>query len=173
MKATGSDVDSLRERQNKLMEKLDRACDDKNNQHDAGRIKERKQIIVELSAVGKELGAKIYHEKYNRLENQRLKNEEATAKTARARNKVRREREQLLLRQSAEKLAAAGQKINDYTETDSGHINAAIDNNLKEAREYSEEAAAVAGRRHAEEWKEYHEEKARKRKKQRKINMMV
>jgi hypothetical protein len=188
LKATSSNVDSLREYQNKLMEKLKSTANSENAPKENDRSTERKQVIVELTSVGKELQQAIYREKSTRLENQRLKNEEATARTIRARNQARRERERLLMNQSMEKMMAAkseagecrafGGSIDD-TSNDltanyfSDSRRDAVGNNLKEAREYSIEAAAVARRRKADEGKENAEEKEEKRKKNRRINVRI
>ncbi|MCE5286294.1 MAG: hypothetical protein LLG02_10665 [Pelosinus sp.] len=166
-----SSSDALRQQREKLLEKLQRPNQD--NGH-----KDTKEVIVELTSLDKNILQTSYHEETIRLENKRLKNEEYVAMSIRARNKARREREKLLSGESMRKLNEANNRLDEcqMQGSASGEMNQAADSiasDVKEAQDLSAEAAQVAQRRHNDEWKEYAEEKARKRKSKLTINIGV
>lgn len=164
-----SSVDALRRQREGLLGRLQNPANSNDSQ------KDRQGVIVELAALDRSILQAEYHEETVRLENKRLKNEEYAARTIKERNRVRREREKLLFAESMHKLSEANNKLDEQT-GNGGLTNDQADSisgDLKEARELSAEAAQVVQRRKNDEWKEYAEEKARKRKKVSVVNLQV
>jgi hypothetical protein len=159
-----STADIMRKQRDKLLEKLQAGGNSD--------LKERKSVIVELASLDKGILQAAYHEETVRLENKRLKNEEYTALSIRARNKVRRQRENLLRAESMRRLSLANNQLNDQIQ---GNIDKtdSVAEDVKAAQELSAEAAQVAQRRKNDEWKEYLEEKVHKRKKGPLINISI
>jgi hypothetical protein len=193
-----NNLTALREYRDGLQKKLEQEAignkemlatqDNNNNNTDI------KQVIVELQAADKQIQQTIYEEETRKLELERVKREEAAAKTLRDREKALARHEHVLMNASIGKLLSAAAKVSQCNSIGGAGIALSfsqsasktsstenspysltgksneIARDLKESVEFGIAAAEVARRRKANELKANIEEAACKKAKQEKAN---
>lgn len=200
-----SNLTTLREYREGLQKKLEQKYNNTTEtivNHDSSNTNtDNKQVIVELQAVDKQIQQTVYEEETQKLELERLKREEATAKNAREREKMLAKHQCALDNASMNKLYSA---ISNHSQAQTmaglgmsfsfcqpsaesnnnthpqysleGKVEA-IERDLKESTEYGIAAAEVSRRRKNNQLKADIEEAASKRakskEKKRKCNYMI
>lgn len=183
-----SNLTALREYREGLWKKLNEAKNTKESpdKSNSSYMADTKQIIVELQSADRQIQQAVYEEENRKLEIERLKREEAMAKSLREKQKALAKHEGVLVNACLNKLLSAAGKasLNQPTsnwgttnftnsinkdsnqQTSSSNFmdnNAAINSDLKESREFGIAAAEVARRRKNTEMKEQSEEAIRHR----------
>ncbi|WP_094607473.1 hypothetical protein SPSIL_004920 [Sporomusa silvacetica DSM 10669] len=198
-----SNLTALREYREGLQKKLEQKLHNNTTEtivnHDSSHTNtDNKQVIVELQAADKQIQQTVYEEETQKLELERLKREEATAKNAREREKVLAKHERTLDNVSMNKLYSAisnnsqaqtmaglgmsfsfcqpSAESNNNTHPQyslAGKVEA-VERDLKESTEYGIAAAEVARRRKSNQLKADIEEAASKNaKKAKKKNVNI
>ena len=200
-----NNVTALREYRDGLQKKLEQEAGIRQEMpanQDNNSNTNRKQVIIELQAADKQLQQTIYEEKTRELELERLKREEAAAKSLRSRERVLARHERVLVNASMGKLLSAAVKVSQGTVIGGTGITVScsrpsaqpgstgdsssclpgksdeIERDLKESVAFGIAAAEVARRRKANELKANIEEaackKAQKEKaRKRNINIII
>lgn len=171
-----SNLTSLREYRERLQKKFEQEAYNNPpetivNHNSSNTNTDNKQVIVELQAVDKQIQQSVYEEVTRKLELERMKSEEATAKSAREREKALARHERALNNASMNKLysaisnnsqaqtmAGSGMTFSPCPSSSEENNNAhpqyslegkveAIERDLKESTEYGIAAAEVSRRR--------------------------
>ncbi len=200
-----SNLTALREYRERLQKKFEQETYNKPtemiaNHNSSNTNTDTKQVILELQAVDKQIQQSVYEEETRKLELERLKREEATAKSAREREKALAKHERALNNASMNKLysaisnnsqaqtmAGSGMTFSFCPSASEANNNAhpqyslegkvkAIDRDLKESTEYGIAAAEVARRRKTNQLKADIEEascKNAKKAKKKNVNITI
>lgn len=135
---SNSKLNSLKEYQENLMQKLkSRICGNKNDNAMNSHI-DYKQAVVELRGITKQMQQVKYEETARKLKEEQFKNDAAAAKSPSKRERIRRDHETYLVTTSMGKLILAKKNI-------------AVDENIMEAQKLGIEAAEVEQKRKKDE----------------------
>ena len=178
----------LRERRASLLQNLQDRKDNGNNEDGHQVVGDAKKELAELAEVDQRIAQEVYDETTRKLEEERLKLEEAFAKKERDRERLLAKHERLLENRSMSKLLSAAIKANHPGSPYIGDFNSGrqgdnayvseVERDLHESVQYGIAAAEVAARRKNAETKAQIEEAAEKKQKaykqrMRRINIKV
>lgn len=184
--APRSNMTALREQRANLLQKLQQNPADPDG--DRQQASDIKNNFRELAAVDQQISQAMYEEMAGKLEEERLKQEAAAARTERTRERALAKHERFLENKSMGKLLSAALKsgypggigspgVSSSGQGDASYVSDA-ERDLQEAVQYGIAAAEVAARRKNAEAKAQTEENAQKRqaaqrKKAKSVNIIV